>query len=345
MPTKKPSSLKKHSASKIKKKTIEKNLDKSKTLGSDSATKNNWKWKSKWIQPINVITMLILVWILSYFAITNFQSNSKLAGDEKINTKLQIISNKNIEDKIAKEKQIAELKAATEALQKANEEINLLKSRSETERINQKSNEIKTKQETVSNTNTNTDIVLDNPNLVKIASNEHVKWDINSRFTLIDYSDFECPFCKRFHYSAKWFLNDNIWKVNMVYRHFPLWFHGPIALKESEATECAWEIGWNESFWKFVDKIYDTTKSNWWMKIEQLFVIAEQVNLDWAKFKSCLNSGKYTSYIKLQMQQWIKAWVKGTPWSFIIDNKTWKTYPIYWAKSQEYLQSIIDWIK
>ncbi len=93
-------------------------------------------------------------------------------------------------------------------------------------------------------------------------TNDHIRGNPNAPVSLIEYSDFECPFCKRFHDTAKQIVQQYGGKVNWVYRHFPLDFHNPAAQREAEAAECAAELGGNEAFWRFTDLIYTRTLSN-----------------------------------------------------------------------------------
>ena len=93
------------------------------------------------------------------------------------------------------------------------------------------------------------------------AERDHIYGNPDAPISLIEYSDFECPYCKRFHVTAKSVVEAFDGKVNWVYRHFPLAFHNPGAQKQAEASECASELGGNDAFWKYTDALYARTKS------------------------------------------------------------------------------------
>src|SRR5204863_994561 len=90
---------------------------------------------------------------------------------------------------------------------------------------------------------------------------DHVYGNPNARFTLIEYSDFECPYCKTVHLTLKKLIDDSGGDVNWVYRHFPLEFHNPGAQRQAEASECIAELSGNDSFWKFANAIYARTRA------------------------------------------------------------------------------------
>jgi len=64
-------------------------------------------------------------------------------------------------------------------------------------------------------------------NVRPVSKNDHIYGNPGAAITLVEYSDYECPFCKRFHPTAKKLVDQSDGKVNWVYRHFPLAFHHP----------------------------------------------------------------------------------------------------------------------
>lgn len=108
--------------------------------------------------------------------------------------------------------------------------------------------------------------VAKDANLEKMApvtAADHIRGDINAPVKVVLYSDLECPFCKRFHGTMqdimKAYSTD---KVAWVFRPFPIAQLHPKAVKEAEAAECAAEIGGNDAFWKFIDKVEEVTPGN-----------------------------------------------------------------------------------
>ena len=71
-----------------------------------------------------------------------------------------------------------------------------------------------------------------------VAADEHIRGDKNAAVTIVEYSDFQCPFCSRFHPTMQQIMTDYKGKVRWVFRHFPLSFH-PNAEPAANASECA----------------------------------------------------------------------------------------------------------
>jgi len=129
--------------------------------------------------------------------------------------------------------------------------------------------------------------------------------------TIVEFSDFQCPFCKK----SESTLNDVLTKyrglVKLAYLDFPLGDIHPEAQKAAEASRCAGEQG---KFWEYHDALYaDQTK----LKGADLLAHARALNLDQKSFQACLDSGKFKSKIEADMEQGKKDGVAGTPGFFI----------------------------
>lgn len=158
-------------------------------------------------------------------------------------------------------------------------------------------------------------------NVPPITAGDHVRGDKNAPFTLIEYSDYECPFCKSFHPTMLQVMDEYEGKVKWVYRHFPLSFHDPLATAEATAAECANELDGNDAFWSMSDLIFERTNSNGrGLQISQLSDFAEEIGLNRSAFDTCLNSGKYDAHIQSDLSGGSAAGVTGTPGTFFIDS-------------------------
>lgn len=101
----------------------------------------------------------------------------------------------------------------------------------------------------------------ESPQIRAVSPGEHIIGNLNGDITIVEYSDLECPFCKRFQTTMHEVLKSDP-NIAWVYRHYPIPQLHSKALHEAEATECAWEQGGNEAFWKYTDRIYEITPSN-----------------------------------------------------------------------------------
>lgn len=155
------------------------------------------------------------------------------------------------------------------------------------------------------------------------ADSDHIFGAPAAAISAVVYTDFECPFCKPFHQTAKDLVGAYEGKVNLVYRHFPLPFHNPGAQKQAEAVECAAELGGNDLFWKFSDAIFDRTTSNGkGFPVEKLTPLAEELGLDATQFQACLDSEKYAQRVQDQAKDGSNSGINGTPGSILINHQT-----------------------
>ena len=154
-----------------------------------------------------------------------------------------------------------------------------------------------------------------------VSNSDHIRGNKDAKITLLEFSDLECPFCKSFHPTMQEVMKTYGDKVRFVYRHFPLSFHANAA-KEAEASECIAELGGNDAFWNFVDKIFERTTSNGTgFALDKLGPLASELGVDQSQFQSCLDSGRYEKLVKEQTADGALAGVNGTPSTFIIDSK------------------------
>jgi protein-disulfide isomerase len=172
-----------------------------------------------------------------------------------------------------------------------------------------------------------------------VNEQDHVRGPANAKVTLIEYSDLECPFCKRFHTTlmqvAKEYPNDVKW----VYRHFPIPQLHSQAMKEAVATECAGEQG---KFWEMTDKIFEVTPSNDGLNLADLPKLAQEAGVaNVAQFESCLESGKFDARIEADIADANAAGGQGTPHTVLLTSDGQKV-PIIGAQPFESVKAAID---
>lgn len=172
---------------------------------------------------------------------------------------------------------------------------------------------------------------------------DHIRGNLDAPVTLIEYSDFECPFCKSFHSTVRKVVDESNGRVRWVYRHFPLdQIHPVKARKEAAASECAAELGGNDAFWKFADRFYELTPSNNKTDVDTVLPrIAREIGLDGAKFATCLASGRHDRRVGEDVQNAIATGGRGTPWSLVV-SKSGKVYPLSGAQPYASVKQLVD---
>jgi len=156
-------------------------------------------------------------------------------------------------------------------------------------------------------------------NAASVTAADHILGDPNASVLLIEFSDLECPFCKTFHSTMAQIMEEygKDGRVAWVYRHFPLTQIHPKAPTEAEASECAAELGGNDAFWTYINRIFEITPSNNRLDLNLLPQVAEDIGLNRAAFETCLASGKYKDKIEANYNDAINSGGRGTPHTII----------------------------
>lgn len=176
-------------------------------------------------------------------------------------------------------------------------------------------------------------------NLEKPSEKDHVRGSLNAQVFLIEYSDFECPYCAAFHPTAKQALSQYGDKIAWVYRHFPLETIHPRAFPAANAAECVADLGGNDAFWSFADTIFADQEGS--LTDAGLKSAAVKAGTPGITFASCYSAKKFEGVVRSDLQSGEKAGVTGTPGNFIM-NKKGEVWVIPGAVPFESLKATID---
>lgn len=158
-----------------------------------------------------------------------------------------------------------------------------------------------------------------------VEKDEHIRGAKNAKITLIEYSDFECPFCQRFQQTVSQVLKTYPNDVRVVYRHLPLRSIHQNAAPAALASECAGDQG---KFWEFHDELFVRQAELG----DSLYTeLAKQFGLNMTKFAECLSSNKFASAIQEDEKSAQAAGGQGTPYSILIGQNG-ETVPVSGAQ-------------
>ena len=177
------------------------------------------------------------------------------------------------------------------------------------------------------------------------ADDDPIIGNPDAEITIIEFSDFQCPFCARFHIQTlPTIMEEYIEKgdVKLVFRDFPLQSIHPNAVPASVAAECANEQG---KFKQMHDILFE--KQNEWSNLETVYAIdlfnqySEQINLEQEQFTSCLSTAKYVKEIQNDLNDGRAYGITGTP-GFFIGNQEIGFVELKGAQPFESFKKVID---
>lgn len=166
-------------------------------------------------------------------------------------------------------------------------------------------------------------------NVNPVTENDHIKGNPNAQILLIEYSDFDCPFCKLFHDSMNQLMDEfgTGGRVAWVYRQFPIESLHPNAPMISQSSECVAKLGGNDAFWKFTDSLYESRKlitlEDGRQNIEptdttKIPELVEGAGVELDAFNTCMDSNETQADVEEDFNNAVDIGARGTPHTIIV---------------------------
>ncbi len=169
---------------------------------------------------------------------------------------------------------------------------------------------------------------------------EHIYGRADAPIVLIEYSDFQCPYCQRIHATLKKIVDESNGEIAWIYRHFPLDSIHPEARPSAVASECVVEQLGNNAFWTFADTVFADQKG---MGAAQYKAIASQMGADPVRFASCLSGTAYDSKIEEQSTEAQINGGSGTPYTIVWSKNA--QVPLSGALPENQIKAVINQVK
>jgi protein-disulfide isomerase len=167
------------------------------------------------------------------------------------------------------------------------------------------------------------------------VDDDAVKGDKNAPVTIVEFSDYECPFCGKYFEETLPQITENYidtGKVKYVFRDFPLNFHAK-AKPAANAAECVREQGGDEMYFEYHDVLFNNQDA---LDVDSLKKHAADFDIDQTEFASCVDENKYSEEIDKDFADGSKYGVRGTPAFFI------NGVPVSGAQPYENFKAVIE---
>ena len=171
------------------------------------------------------------------------------------------------------------------------------------------------------------------------SANDHIVGSPSAPIVLVEYSDFQCPYCEMIYSSLKQIVSQSNGKVAWVMREFPLYQIHPQAMPAANAAECiAAQLG-STGFWKYADAVFANQAS---LSASYSASLAKQFGANMTTYNTCITNSTYSSKIQSETADAEASGGNGTPFTVVINTKTGKQYPVSGAVPLAQLQAVIN---
>lgn len=153
-----------------------------------------------------------------------------------------------------------------------------------------------------------------------VDESDYILGNPNAPIVMIEYSDYDCPFCKRYHETMHQIMDEYgvTGRIAWVYRQFPLRELHPNAPVVSEAALCVGDIGGNEAFWTFSDLVFDGRSIDQGTNVTKLPQYAESSGVDRSEYSACMNEGRMKQAVEYSIRDGYDAGARGTPYTILL---------------------------
>ena len=171
-----------------------------------------------------------------------------------------------------------------------------------------------------------------------VSSEDHVLGSRDAKVSIVEYSDFECPFCNRLHPTLTRIVDEFPGDVNWVYRHFPLTSIHSRAVGAAVAPDCAAQLGGNDALWEFSDQAFANQRS---LGNSLYTEIAGNLGIDETAFSACVDSGRHQARVQADADNAIASGGRGTPFSIVVTEDG-GVFPFSGALRYEQVRQIVE---
>jgi protein-disulfide isomerase len=148
-----------------------------------------------------------------------------------------------------------------------------------------------------------------------VSDDDHILGNPDAKVTIVEFSDYECPFCAQAHTIFEQVVEESNGEVNWAYRHFPLSSIHANAVNAAIASECVAQIGGNDAFWEFSKKLLQNQRG---LGLEFYVQEAGALGVDESALLSCVNDSSVAEEVNADFDEAVAAGGRGTPFSVII---------------------------
>lgn len=175
-----------------------------------------------------------------------------------------------------------------------------------------------------------------------IDESDYIRGNPNAPIMIVEYSDYDCPFCKQYHSTMNRIMDEYgaTGKVAWVYRQFPIAQLHPNSPRVSEAALCAGELGGNDAFWAFTDLVFEEREDNEATNVARIPDYAVEAGVDAAAHAECLSSGRMADRVMESTEDAFNIGARGTPYTVVMVGN--QQAVINGAQSYETVKSIVD---